>query len=103
MTIAAIKADRPLPHERCNRCRFWLEDKSARDPNDVDGGYGSCRRSPPVLVECIVKPLMPQLSYGQQADPDMDPLDLVSATRFPATKSLDWCGGFQPESQLPLC
>lgn len=85
-------------HERCNRCRFWLEDMQHRDPNNADGGYGSCRLHPPVLVECIVKPLMPQLAYGQQADPDMDPLDLVSATRFPATQSLDWCGQYQAPS-----
>ncbi|MGW8278557.1 hypothetical protein ACWGK7_03550 [Sphingomonas aurantiaca] len=86
---------RVLPTERCNRCRFWLEDMRDRDPNDTDWGFGSCRRRPPALVECIVRPLMPQLRYGQQEDPDMGPLDLVSATRFPATCSTDWCGEFQ--------
>lgn len=86
---------RELAAERCNLCRFWQEDMTHRDPNDPDWGFGSCRRRPPILVECIVKPLMPQLSYGQQVDPDMDLLDLISASRFPATHSVDWCGEFQ--------
>lgn len=84
--------------QRCNTCRFWLEDMSVRDPNDINGGYGSCRLRPPVLLDCIVKPLMPQLSYGQLTDPDMDPLELVSATRFPATQATDWCGQYQAPS-----
>lgn len=69
-----------------------------RDPNDPDWGFGSCRREPPRLVECIVKPLMPPLRYGNQADPDMTPLDLVSASCFPATNSTDWCGRYAPSA-----
>lgn len=92
MTAAVARV---LPEQRCNRCCYWLEDMRSRDPADENWGFGSCRRRPPVLVECIVKPLMPQLRYGQQEDPDMDPLDLVSATRFPATTALDWCGDYR--------
>ncbi|WP_156359151.1 hypothetical protein [Sphingomonas sp. Leaf242] len=84
-----------MPAERCNKCRFWLEDMSNRDPHDADWGFGSCRREPPRLVEVIVKPLMPALAYGQQTDPDMMPLDLVSASRFPATSAIDWCGRYE--------
>ena len=86
---------KPLPAERCNRCRFWIEDIAERDPNDPDWGFGWCRRRPPVLVECIAKPLMPQLRYGQSVDPDMSPLDLVSASKHPATHSVDWCGEYE--------
>jgi len=92
-----------LPYERCNRCRFWREDLKHRDPNDVDCGLGWCRVRPPVLVECIVQPLMPQLAYGQQIDMEMDALDLISATKFPATTSIDWCGQFEPKAgEAPL-
>lgn len=89
-----------LPAERCNKCRFWLEDMADRDPNDPDWGFGSCRLRPPRLIECIVQPLMPQMRYGQQADPDMAPLALVSASRFPATFSTDWCGAYAPTGGL---
>ena len=84
-----------LPVQRCNKCRFWLEDMADRDPNDPNWGFGSCRREPPRLIESIVKPLMPELRYGQQQDPDMGPLELVSASRFPATASTDWCGRYE--------
>lgn len=86
----------PLPAERCNKCRFWLEDMADRDPNDPDWGFGSCRREPPRLVECIIKPLMPELRYGNQTDPDMGPLALYSASCFPATSSIGWCGRYEP-------
>ena len=82
--------------ERCNKCRFWLEDMTDRDPNDSDWGFGSCRREPPRLIECIVKPLMPQLRYGEQTDASMSPLDLLSASHFPPTHSRDWCGRYEP-------
>jgi hypothetical protein len=81
--------------ERCNKCRFWHEDMADRDPNDANCGYGSCRREPPRLVEAIVKPLMPELRYGHHTDPDMSPLELLSASRFPATGATDWCGRYE--------
>lgn len=81
--------------DRCNKCRFWLEDMTNRDPNDPDWGFGSCRREPPRLIEAIVKPLMPELRYGQLNDFDMSPLELVGASRFPATHSSDWCGRYE--------
>jgi hypothetical protein len=75
-----------------------------RDPNDAAWGFGSCCRRPPVLVDCIVAATMPKLEYGQQTDPDMSPLQLISATRFPATHSADWCGEFaSAEPEMPLC
>jgi hypothetical protein len=66
-----------------------------RDPNDENWGFGWCRRKPPVIVEAIVKPLMPQLRYGQQIDPDMDALDMVSASKYPSTDATAWCGEFE--------
>ncbi len=94
---------RPLPSERCNRCRFWSEEMAHRDPSDDDFGFGWCRRRPPVLIETIVKPLLPALRYGQQTDEDMSALDLVSASKHPATHSLDWCGEYEPaRGEVPL-
>lgn len=94
---------RPLPSERCNRCRFWIEDMAHRDPNDADWGFGSCRRRPPVLVESVIAKTMPPLLYGQQTDPEMDALDLHAASRFPATASTDWCGEYEREGgKVPL-
>lgn len=87
-----------LPAERCNKCRFWHEDLADRDPNDADCGYGSCRREPPRLIEPIVKLLMPELRYGQHTDLDMSPLELLSASRFPATGATDWCGQYEAEA-----
>lgn len=84
-----------LPAERCNRCRFWREDMEHRDPSDENWGFGSCRRRPPVILETVAKHMLPPLRYGQQVDPDLDPLDLHSASRFSGTSSTDWCGAFE--------
>lgn len=85
--------------EQCNRCRFWREDMSARDPGDVDWGFGHCQRKPPTLVECMVKAHMVPLRYGQQEDPEIDSVTLSTCSMFPATSSTDWCGEYrQPHS-----
>ncbi|MFC0305321.1 hypothetical protein ACFSTI_19525 [Rhizorhabdus histidinilytica] len=85
--------------EQCNRCRFWLEDMTDRDPNDPDFGFGRCRLRPPVVSETYVAALMPRLAYGRQEDPDMDTTSLVTASLYPATFSADWCGCFKPMAQ----
>jgi len=90
--------------EQCNRCRFWLEDKAGRDPNDPDWGFGRCRREPPRVSEAYVAALMPRLEYGQQADPEISTVEMTTASLFPATCSTDWCGHFDalPSSLLAM-
>jgi len=83
-----------LPADRCNNCRFWFEDMTVRDPNDVNWGFGSCRREPPRWIEAIAERLIPKPSYGQITDSNMSPLELIDACRFPATFATDWCGQY---------
>jgi hypothetical protein len=81
--------------DQCNRCRFWREDMTDRDPNDPDWGFGLCRREPPRVSEAYIAALMPRLQYGQQADPEICTTERVTASLFPATCSTDWCGRFK--------
>ncbi len=82
-------------HERCNRCRFWLENTRHRDPNDENWGFGVCRRDTPKVVDCMVQALMPKLSYGQQEDPELDTVSMSTCSMWPATGAADWCGRFE--------
>jgi hypothetical protein len=97
---AALSA--ALPPEQCNRCRFWCEEMKHRDPNDADWGFGRCRREPPRLSESYIAALMPKLEYGQQHDPDMDALQLSTASIFPATHSTDWCGKYASSKETSV-
>ncbi|MDB5733187.1 MAG: hypothetical protein JWQ03_3082 [Variovorax sp.] len=83
--------------DRCNRCRFWNEDMSARDPNDENFGFGQCRRKEPVLLQPLAMMLLPKLEFGQQVDPDLDVTSLTCASVWPATGATDWCGRYEPK------
>jgi hypothetical protein len=80
---------------QCNRCRFWCEEMKHRDPNDTEWGFGQCWRKPPVLMECMVKPQLAKLEYGQQVDLGIDAVQASIASVWPATHSHDWCGKFE--------
>jgi hypothetical protein len=54
--------------DQCNRCRFWFEDMKLRDPRDENWGFGSCRRAPPVIVDCLMAAQIERPVYGQQID-----------------------------------
>ena len=85
---------------QCNTCLFWKEDMRDRDPNDPYWGFGHCRREPPKLIECMMKPLLPKLEYGQFADLDLSTVDAFTASKFPATFSTDWCGKHRPAQEI---
>ncbi len=89
--------------DQCNQCRFWKEDMEHRDPNDVDFGYGWCRRAPPRIVDTIAAAMLPPLRYGHHVDSHLDPLDMLDASRFPSTSSTDWCGKFEPSRAVIPC
>ena len=82
-----------MPNQ-CNRCRFWREADEHRDPADENWGWGQCRRGAPQIVSAMLAPQMPQLRYGQQADIDVDAIDVATASLFPVTHSSEWCGQF---------
>ncbi len=89
--------------DQCNQCRFWREEMDHRDPNDVNWGYGWCRRNPPTIVESVAVHMLPPLRYGQQVDPDLDTVDLISASKFPSTFATEWCGKFEPSRAVIPC
>lgn len=60
--------------ERCETCRFW-DDSDA----SIEGGFGRCRRSPPVL--------------GEDVSPD------ASLGRWPLTEVGNWCGEWQAQME----
>lgn len=89
--------------ERCNNCRFWNENPHHRDPADEEWGFGQCRRNTPVVVESMVKALMPPLQFGQQVDPEIDTVAMTSCSMWPATFSADWCGDFEDRNRGFVC
>lgn len=89
-------ADNLLSSERCNRCRFWSEDMTTRDPADENFGFGHCRRSPPVMIPQIAAMQIQPPSHRQQTDLELDITAAHTASRFPATFSADWCGEYEP-------
>jgi hypothetical protein len=83
---------------QCNRCRFWKLDNSTADPGDTDWGFGSCRRKPPILVDCLIAAEIVPPRYGNQSDLDVSIETVATGSRFPGTFATDWCGEFQGEA-----
>lgn len=67
---------------------------TCRDPNDENFGFGSCRRKPPVIIDCLVAAQIEPPAYGQQIDLELATTELLRASRFPVTSATDWCGKF---------
>jgi hypothetical protein len=92
-----------VPYERCKSCRFWCKNEKISDPEDSEWGFGSCRLRPPILVDGMVRALMPKAMYGEQVEPEMDTLALMPASLWPSTTGYDWCGEYQREGgEVPL-
>ncbi|MBA3667948.1 MAG: hypothetical protein H0W65_09525 [Sphingomonas sp.] len=79
---------------QCNGCRFWKLDESTVDPNDPDWGFGSCRRKPPVLLDCLIAAEIVPPRYGNQTDLDISIEKIATGSRFPGTFATDWCGNY---------
>lgn len=91
--------------ERCRICRFWKLDLSTgeEDPGEeMDAGFGWCRRRPPSIIDHMARMAIRQPGFGGNV---IDPEDVASAvhidhaTLFPATFGLNWCGEFSPQSE----
>lgn len=62
---------------KCETCRYWLN--SGPDAPDA-GGYGTCRRFPPIAAEFTA----------------FEEGGMAHVGRWPDTASTDWCGEHKP-------
>ena len=76
--------------ERCGLCRFWpqypyAEVNNIPDAGDAGNGQSDCRRYAPKAFHEATRGDYPS------------PMEVVS--RWPRTRSGDWCGEFEPRPE----
>lgn len=91
-------------NERCRICRFWLLDlkPNEQDPGeDIDAGFGWCRRRPPAIIDHMARMAIHQPGFGGHVYDREDvasAMHIDDATLFPATFGTNWCGEFEASS-----
>lgn len=90
--------------ERCERCRFWNDDREPLGFSLIEVTYRQCRRHAPqfLLAQCPESLKMWTYDHGTDEYHAEDVAEAEAIGAFPMTYPDDWCGEFKAkEADVP--